>query len=219
VSDDDAKRAVGRRAAEMVRDGMRVGLGTGSTVTHTITALGERARDLTCVATSIQTETAARRVGLSLVSPDEVDALDIAIDGADEVDPELNLTKGGGGALVREKIVAAMAERFVVVVDESKLVGMLGPFGTPIEVLAFAPQTVGRAVAALGATRVTIRAERSDNGNVLLDAAFGSIANPTELAARLDAIPGLVDHGIFLGSMVDTVLIDGPSGPQVRGSG
>ena len=211
---DDAKRTVGRRAGDLVEDGMRVGLGTGSTVAHTISALGERSLALTCVATSTQTEEAARAAGLRLVSADDLDAVDIAIDGADEVDPDLNLTKGGGGALVREKIVAAMADRFVVVVDESKLVPALGPFGTPLEVLGFAPLTVARAVRALGASEVTQRATLSDNGNVLLDATFGSLADPAALAAELSAIPGLVDHGIFLGAMVESVLVDGPSGPQ-----
>jgi ribose 5-phosphate isomerase A len=214
VSHDEAKRSVGRRAAQLVRDGMRVGLGTGSTVSHTIDALAEMDLDITCVATSIRTELHATGVGLTVVAADAVDGLDIAIDGADEVDPDLNLTKGGGGALVREKIVAYMAERFVVVVDESKLVPRLGPFGTPVELLAFAPHVTAGAIAALGAREVTVRTELSDNENVLADARFGPIDDPVALSAALDAIPGVVGHGIFPGSLVESVMVDGPSGER-----
>src|SRR5690606_35799589 len=130
--------------------------------------------------------------------------LDITIDGADEVDPAANLTKGGGGAHTREKIVAAMADRFVVVVDDSKLVPALGPFGTPLEVLDFAPGVVAGAVRRLGASRVDRLEERSDNGNVLLRAWFPSIGDPADLAAALAAVPGVVEHGIFLGTTVDS---------------
>jgi ribose 5-phosphate isomerase A len=214
MSFDAAKEAVGRRAADLVTDGMAVGLGTGSTVAHTIAALGERGLDITCVATSIATEHLANEAGLAFVAPDEVDGLDIAIDGADEVDPDLNLIKGGGGALIREKIVAALAKRFVVVVDESKIVAQLGDFGTPVELLPFAPRTAARAIEGLGALDVTLREQLSDNGNLLADARFGAIADPVTLSAALDAVPGIVGHGIFLGEMVERVLVDGPSGPR-----
>ncbi|MEZ5261270.1 MAG: ribose-5-phosphate isomerase RpiA [Acidimicrobiales bacterium] len=184
---DAAKEAAGRAAAELVSAGMRVGLGTGSTVHWTIVALGERAAelDLTCVATSARTDALARQLGLRVVAPDAAGRLDITIDGADEVDPAANLTKGGGGAHTREKIVAAMADRFVVVVDDSKLVPALGPFGTPLEVLDFAPGVVADAVRRLGASRVDRLEERSDNGNVLLRAWFPSIGDPADLAAAL----------------------------------
>ncbi len=207
-----AKQAAGRAAATVVADGMKVGLGTGSTVRYAIEALGETGFDLTCVATSSSTEALADRVGLRLVAPDEALALDVTIDGADEVDDELNLTKGGGGALTREKVVAAMADRFVVVADRSKVVPHLGPFGTPIEVLAFAPGVVGEALRALGATTVEPRDRRSDNGGVILDARFGEIADPATLAAELSAIPGLVEHGIFLADLVSTVVVADPDG-------
>ena len=141
-----AKEAAGRQAAAYVTDGMRVGLGTGSTVHFTIVALGERGPDITCTATSRQTHDLATSLGLRVVAPDEIGHLDVAIYGADEVDPDFNLTKGGGGAHTREKIVAQMAERFIVVVDESKLVDHLGPFGTPLEVLDFAPRVVAARV-------------------------------------------------------------------------
>lgn len=209
---DLAKEAAGRRAAELVVDGMRVGLGTGSTVHWTIVALGERAPDIVCTATSLQTHDLATSLGLRVVTPDEIGALDVTIDGADEVDPAFNLTKGGGAAHTREKIVAAMSERFVVVVDESKLVPALGPFGTPLEVLDFAPAVVAAAVERLGSAPVTTRDRRSDNGNLVMDAHFGTIGDPVELNDRLSAIPGIVEHGIFPGDMVERVMVAGRDG-------
>ena len=207
-----AKEAAGRHAARYVTDGMRVGLGTGSTVHWTIVELGERKPDVVCTATSVATQELATSLGLKLVSPDEVGALDIAIDGADEVDPAFNLTKGAGAAHTREKIVASMAARFIVVVDASKLVPALGPFGTPLEVLDFAPGVAAAAVRALGASAVTTRPARSDNGNLLMDAHFGPIADPDALAIALSAVPGLVEHGIFPGAMVERVVIAGADG-------
>jgi len=159
------------------------------------------------VATSSSTEELAGRVGLRLVAPDEAVRLDVTIDGADEVDAELNLTKGGGGALTREKIVAAMAERFIVVADRSKVVPLLGPFGTPIEVLPFAPAVVADRLRTLGAASVERRDGLTDNGGVLLDAHFGEIDDPTTLAAQLSAIPGVVEHGIFLADLVSSVVV------------
>ncbi|MCX7619401.1 MAG: ribose-5-phosphate isomerase RpiA [Acidimicrobiales bacterium] len=206
-----AKEAAGRHAATYVESGMRVGLGTGSTVHFTIVALGERVRsgdlEIRCVATSTQTENLANSVGLKVEQPDLVRHLDIAIDGADEVDQRLNLTKGGGGALTREKIVATMADRFIVVVDDSKLVPQLGRFGTPIEVLRFAPEVVADQVRSLGAAEVRFRPEASDNGALLADAFFGEIPDPTGLASALQAVPGLIEHGLFLSSMVDRVVV------------
>jgi ribose 5-phosphate isomerase A len=193
---------------------MRVGLGTGSTVHWTIVALGERRPSITCTATSVRTHELARSLGLTVVAPDEIGHLDIAIDGADEVDPALNLTKGGGAAHTREKIVASMADRFVVVVDETKLVPALGPFGTPLEVLEFAPLVVADAVMALGAASVTAREARSDNGNLVADAHFGTIADPVALAASLSAVPGIVEHGIFPGAMVERVVVAGVDGTR-----
>lgn len=207
-----AKEAAGRQAAGLVEDGMRVGLGTGSTVHFTIVALGERQPDVVCTATSERTHALATELGLRVVPPDEIGHLDIAIDGADEVDPALNLTKGGGGAHLREKVVAEMADRFVVVVDGSKVVPALGPFGTPLEVADFAPEVVAARVRALGASEVTTRAERSDNGNLLCDARFGTIDDPAALAAALAAVPGVLEHGIFLGSTVEQVYVAGADG-------
>jgi ribose 5-phosphate isomerase A len=208
----EAKEAAGRLAAELVSDGMRVGLGTGSTVHFTIVALGERRPDVTCTATSRQTYDLATSLGLRVIEPDQIGHLDLAIDGADEVDPAFNLTKGGGGAHTREKIVAQMSDRFVVVVDESKLVDHLGAFGTPLEVLDFAPAVVAARVEALGAHDVTTRPARSDNANLLVDARFGLIDDPLALSDALAAIPGLVEHGIFDGSRVERVIVAGAAG-------
>ena len=207
-----AKEAAGRHAATYVTDGMRVGLGTGSTVHFTIIALGERAPAITCTATSEQTDRLARSLGLTVVSPDEIGQLDLVIDGADEVDPAFNLTKGGGGAHTREKLIAEMSPRFIVVVDESKLVDQLGAFGTPLEVLDFAPGVVETRVRRLGARDVTTRDQRSDNGNRLMDAFFGTIPDPSALAAELAAVPGIVEHGIFLAALVERIVIAGPDG-------
>jgi ribose 5-phosphate isomerase A len=211
TAQDLAKEVAGRRAAAYVETGMRVGLGTGSTVHWTIVELGDRVRrgelEVVCTATSIETHDLAIELGLPVVEPDDIGALDIAIDGADEVDPALNLTKGGGGAQTREKLVAQMAPRFVVVVDDSKLVPALGPFGTPLEVLAFAPGVVAARVMALGASEVTTRERRSDNGNLLCDAFFGSIPDPDHLATELERIPGVVEHGLFRSTMVERVVV------------
>lgn len=220
MSDEDprqrAKEEAGRRAAGYVADGMRVGLGTGSTVHWTIVELGDRSPDIVCTATSRQTEDLARSLGLTVVDPDEIGSLDIAVDGADEVDPSFNLTKGGGGAHTREKIVASMTSRFIVVVDATKIVPALGPFGTPLEVLDFAPRTAIAAVRSLGAADVSIRPNRSDNGNLLMDAHFGTIADPVALAASLAAVPGIVEHGLFAGSMVERVVVAGADGVHER---
>jgi ribose 5-phosphate isomerase A len=210
------KEVVGRQAAELVEDGMHVGLGTGSTVHWTIVALGERHPDIVCTATSERTHALATSLGLRVVSPDDVGHLDIAVDGADEVDPACNLTKGGGGAHTREKIVAHLADRFVVVVDEHKLVPALGPFGTPVEILSFAPAVTMRWITALGASDVTTRDEPSDNGNLLADAHFGTIDDPDLLAAQLNALPGVVEHGLFPASMVERVLVAGTDGVRER---
>jgi ribose 5-phosphate isomerase A len=206
------KEAAGRHAASYVQDGMRVGLGTGSTVHWTIVALGERKLDVVCTATSKRTEELARSVGLRVVPPDELGRLDVGVDGADEIDPELNLTKGGGGALTREKIVARMCDRWIVVADEHKLVPKLGDFGTPLEILPFAPRVVASWLEALGATSVSVRPGSSDNGNLLVDARFGLIDDPRSLAAELSAVPGVVEHGIFLRELVERVVVAGGGG-------
>lgn len=203
---DRQKATVGRYAAKFVEDGMSVGLGTGSTVEWTVLALAERGLSLTCVATSVSTQRLAIENGLDVVTPGEVGRLDVAIDGADEVDPYFNLTKGGGGALAREKIVASMTDRFVVVVDGTKRRPHLGVFPLPVEVLEFGADIVAVRLRDLGASDVTRRLVSSDNGNPILDAAFGRIDDPPGLAVALQAIPGIVEHGIFPGDMVERVV-------------
>jgi ribose 5-phosphate isomerase A len=211
-----AKEAAGRHAAGLIEDGMAVGLGTGSTVFWTITALGERKADVVCTATSRRTEELARSFGLVVVTPDELGRLDIAVDGADEIDPALNLIKGGGGAHTREKIVADMADRFVVVADETKLVAQLGAFGVPVEALDFAPGVLADRLRGLGAVDVVRSAELSDNGNVLLKAWFGFLTDPLSLSGALATVPGLIEHGIFPGDWVERAIVADNAGRVVE---
>jgi ribose 5-phosphate isomerase A len=196
----------------LIEDDMRVGLGTGSTVRYAVEALGRSGRDVTCVVTSTATEEQAREVGLEVIGPDEAVRLDLTIDGADEVDQFLNLTKGGGGALTREKIVAAMADRFVVIVDKAKVVAHLGAFPTPVEVLPFATAVTADALRMLGAGTVELRDGLSDNGLPILDLHFKEIDDPEEMAAKLSATPGVVEHGIFLADMVTSVIVGDADG-------
>lgn len=185
---------------------MRVGLGTGSTAYWFILGVAERARQglrVTCVATSEHTAELAAAHGLE-VRPLGAAGVDFAGDGADAVDADLRLIKGGGGAQVREKIVAAAARQFVVVIDDSKLCDAL-PGSVPVEILPFGAERTLATIESLGGT-CTLRDTRSDNGNLLADANFASMEDPEGLAARLDAVPGLVGHGLFLG-MTDLLLV------------
>jgi len=210
------KDAAARTAAKLVRDGMRVGLGTGSTVAYLLTALGERAEELRgvrCVATSPATAAVARELGLTVDELDDVGELDIAIDGADQVDPDGWLVKGGGGAHTREKIVAASARRFVVIVSAEKEVARLGP-PVPVEVLRFGVQ---RTLAALGDTRLR-DACASPDGNLIADYA-GPVEDPRTLAERLSGTPGVVEHGLFAPEMVSEILIAGAGGVRRRAGG
>jgi ribose 5-phosphate isomerase A len=205
------KRAVGSAAAELVQDGMRVGLGTGSTVAYLLDALGERKlTDVRCTATSPATERAARALGLSVMELDELGELDLAIDGADEVDPQGWLIKGGGAAHTREKIVAAAARRFVVIVSAEKVVAELSS-PVPLELVPFAVQTT---LAAIGQARVR-EVPRSPDGGVIADY-FGPVGDPRELAARLSATPGVVEHGLFAPELVSSVLIAGDASVEQR---
>jgi ribose 5-phosphate isomerase A len=205
------KRAAAVTAAELVQDGMRVGLGTGSTVAYLLDALGER--ELTGVrytATSPATEQAARALGLTITGLDELGELDLAIDGADQVDPLGWLVKGGGAAHTREKIVAAAARRFVVIVSAEKLVGEISA-PVPLELVPFAVHTT---LAALGQARLR-EVPRSPDGGLIADY-FGPVENPRELAARLSATPGVVEHGLFAPEMVSEILIASAKGVERR---
>jgi ribose 5-phosphate isomerase A len=204
------KRAAAQAAAELVSDGQRVGLGTGSTVAHLLPALAARGLSLRCVATSPATARAARELGLIVEELDELGRLDIAIDGADQIDPSGWLVKGGGGAHTREKIVAAAAERFVVIASAEKAVSKLSP-PVPLEVLRFG---AGTTLATLGES-VLREAPPSPEGNLIADY-LGPIGEPRALAMRLSEMPGIVDHGLFAPELVSDVVIAGPGGVEHR---
>jgi len=198
------KRAVGSAAAELVQDGMRVGLGTGSTVSYLLDALAARKpADVRYTATSPATERAARALGLTVTGLDELGELDLAIDGADQVDPRGWLIKGGGAAHTREKIVAAAARQFVAIVSAEKVVAELSA-PVPLELVPFAVHTT---LAALGEARLR-DVPRSPDGGLIADY-LGAVENPRELASRLSATPGVVEHGLFAPEMVSSVLIAG----------
>lgn len=202
---DQSKYSSAKEALKFVKKGMNVGLGTGSTAEIFIDLLGKRNRKenlkLTCIATSVASERQAKKLGLPLAGFEKIDQLDIAFDGADQVDKSHNLIKGLGGALVREKIVDYRAKKFVVLVGENKMVGTLS--GTvPVEVIPLATDAVARDLLSLGAEKVGIRMDggdpfKTDNGNVMLHAVFGKIRNPRIFEAKINAIPGVVDNGIF----------------------
>lgn len=218
---DTYKQMVGRAAAELVEDGMVIGLGTGTTAAFLVQALAERLRNglriLGAVATSRETAQLASSLGIPLVSLEDYPELDLALDGADEIDPQLNLIKGGGGALLREKVVATAARRFVVISDASKLVQRLCThFALPVEVVPFAQGPVRRRLQALGAqVELRKRAQElfvTDNQNYILDCRFpGGITDARSLQEQIRAIVGVVEHGLFLG-MTSQALVAGPNG-------
>ncbi len=209
-SSNEAKKRVAIEAARMVVDGQVVGLGTGSTTAYAIAELGRRIQEerlaVVGIPTSHSAAILARRAGIPLRTLDEVSTVDIAIDGADEVDPHRNLIKGGGGAHTREKVIASCAERFVVVVDESKIVPKLGvEFPVPVEVIPMAVTPVTRRLDALGGRPLLRMAERkdgpviSDEGNLIVDVQFDGIENPAVLEREIHAIPGVLENGLFVG--------------------
>jgi ribose 5-phosphate isomerase A len=207
MANEEEKKAAGRAAAELVRDGDVVGLGTGSTAYFAVVALGERVKaglKITGIPTSLQTADLARAVGIPLTTLDDHPEIDITIDGADEIDAKLNLIKGGGGALLREKVVASASRKMVVVADSGKLVQVLGKFPLPVEVISFARTVIEKKIVALGG-KPKLRTRRdgspyvTDNGNEILDCSFGKIKDPAALARELSGIPGIVEHGLFIG--------------------
>ena len=205
---EQAKRAAAAAALELIEDGMRLGLGTGSTAAILVDLLAARVKDglkVVGVPTSERTAQQCRDRGVPLTTLDETPDLDLGIDGADEFDPELNLIKGGGGALLREKIVASCCRRFVVIADESKQVPVLGTFDLPIEVIQMAAAPLARQIENSGAN-VAVRRDRwgeaflTDENNLILDCAFGpNISDPMTLAHNLSTMPGVVEHGLFVG--------------------
>jgi len=223
----DAKRAAGERAADFVADGMVVGLGTGSTVRHTLVRLGERIRReglaIRGIPTSLDTETRARELEIPLIPLSEAPRIDLTIDGADEIDPAFDMIKGGGGALLREKVVASISRQEIIVVDRTKLVDRLGVhFLLPVEVIPFARSVVGARLEELGATP-TVRMRgieevyRTDNGNEILDCRFpGGIGDPAALEAKLAQIPGIVESGLFVGLAHILVIGEGNGETEIR---
>lgn len=210
---DDQKRAAAEAALKQVETGMKLGLGTGSTAAHFVRALGKRAReeglDLICVPTSNATDRLARDEGLHVTSLDEVQRLDLTVDGADEIGPHLTLIKGGGGALLREKIVAFASKRMVVIAEESKLVPQLGNFPLPVEVVAFGARATGNRILETGKLfgcegALSLRTDDygepflTDGNNLIFDWALGEIPDPEGLGAYLSRLPGVVEHGLFI---------------------
>ncbi len=221
---EKAKRSAGRAAANLVESGMRVGLGSGSTFQHALVRLAERQREevleILAVPTSKATAARARELGIPLSSLDELERLDIAIDGADEIDPNKNMIKGGGAALAREKIVAAAAGEMIVVVGENKVVQTLGRvFPLPVEVLPFGWRQAAAALKALGSRPMLRRTtdgapHATDNGNYLLDCKFEEISEPAILSTRINSIPGVVENGLFI-AMAGRVFVGNNDG-EVR---
>ncbi len=220
---DNLKRAAGERAAALVTDGMRLGLGSGSTAAHFVAALGERVREglrVIGVPTSEATREQAQREGIPLSTLDETPGLDLTVDGADEIDDELRLIKGGGAAHLREKIVASASRRMIVIADGSKRVVTLGRFPLPIEVVPFGLRVTQTAIAKLlesldmaGDLRLRTAADGTpsvtDGGHFILDAHLGRIDKPNVLASTLNNIPGVVEHGLFLGLATGAILATG----------
>ncbi|RZN25610.1 ribose-5-phosphate isomerase RpiA [Bradyrhizobium sp. Leo121] len=225
---DGLKRQAAARALQEVRDGMKLGLGTGSTAKHFVDLLGEKVRGgmkVVGVPTSEATRAQAEACGIALATLDEINHLDLTVDGADEVDPALNLIKGGGGALLREKIVAAASDRMVVIADESKWVDPLGRFPLPIEVspfgLAATKAAIAKAFAEAGvAGQMVLRTAKdghvfvTDGGHWIVDAHLGRIGDAPRLAGLLSVIPGVVEHGLFIG-LAGTVVLAGAQGIRV----
>jgi ribose 5-phosphate isomerase A len=225
---DAQKHAAAARAVEFVRPGMRLGLGTGSTAKHFVELVGERVRsglDIVAVPTSEMTFADAKRCGIPLTTLDETPELDLTVDGADEIGPGLCLIKGGGGALLREKIVAAASARMIVIADQSKSVGTLGHFPLPIEVSSFGLGATMRAIdKAIGAVQrsgpLTLRSGKNghafvtDGGHWILDAALGRIDDPAGLAHALSDVPGIMEHGLFIG-LAQMAIIGGPDGVEI----
>lgn len=206
------KKLVGEKAAEYVKNGMKVGLGTGSTASFAIQALGTMVQNglrITCFPTSVASGELAESLSIPLMEEHEVSKLDITIDGADEVDPDKNLIKGGGGALLREKIIGAISDQYIIIIDDSKKVNRLGAFTVPVEVVPFVWEVTAMQIEKLGGETTLREADdgffMTDNGNYILDSDFGLIDDPQSLEVRLNMIPGVVDNGLFIG-MADLII-------------
>jgi ribose 5-phosphate isomerase A len=207
MANDLEKEAAAQASLKFVKDGQVVGLGTGSTAAHFIKLVGnavQKGLRIRGIPTSDRSRELAQSLGIPLITLDECQQIDVTVDGADEVDPQLRLIKGGGGALLREKIVASATRQMIVVADASKQVQRLGKFPLPVEVIQFAEALIAKKIAALGA-EVQLRRDgsgnpyRTDENNHILDCQFGEIRDPDGLARELNAMPGVVEHGLFIG--------------------
>ena len=215
------KKAAGEKAVEYIEDGMVLGLGSGSTVFWTLKKLGElvdQGLNIKGIPSSLRTQGWAKDFNIPLTDFSEVEVLDLAIDGADEIDSNFNLTKGGGGSLVREKIVNAHAKKLIIIADQSKMVDELGKFPLPVEVLQFGWQRTAEKIAELGAKPVLRERDGSvfvsNNGNYILDCEFNSIPNPEKLHNSLKQLLGVVETGLFV-NMTDIVILAGAEGAKV----
>jgi ribose 5-phosphate isomerase A len=214
----DRKKLAAEKAADYIEDGMILGLGTGSTVYWTIKKLGEQVKNglnIKGVPTSKKTETLAIELGIPLLNLSEVNEVDLTIDGADEVNPNLDLIKGGGGALLREKMVASISRRFIVVVDDSKYVTTLGKFPLPVEVVPFGWEITSKKIGIFGCNPI-LRMDNhapfiTDNGNYILDCHFETIREAGELDRKLNMTPGVVENGLFV-NMAEMVVVGGENG-------
>ncbi len=214
----NGKKIAAGKAIEYIRNGMTLGLGTGSTAYWAIQGIGVRVKEglsVRAIATSIGSENLARELGIPLMPFSEIDRLDITIDGADEVDEQLNLIKGGGGALLREKIVASATKFYIIIVDDTKLVHQLGKFPLPVEVAPFGWELTGRRLKELGATPRMRMADGqpflTDNQHYILDCDFGLISDPATLHRQVSDITGVMEDGFFIG-MADVVITGAPDG-------
>jgi ribose 5-phosphate isomerase A len=221
---DELKRAAALKAVDYVKDGMVIGLGTGSTAKYLVVALGEQVKagmKLRGVPTSRETAILAKQSGIALIDTDNRWMIDVAIDGADQVDPGFNLIKGGGGALLKEKIVAASAKQFIVLVDHTKRVSVLGgSFPLPVEVIPFGWGNTARKIEGLTQSRVVLRERNgspfyTEAGHVILDVHLARIDHPRELEIALNMIPGVVESGLFVGR-TDMLIVGTPNGVETH---
>lgn len=224
MANDSEKEAAARASLQYVKDGQVVGLGTGSTAAYFIKLLGEQVKNglrIRGIPTSVRSRDLALSVSIPLTTLDECQEIDVTVDGADEVDPELRLIKGGGGALLREKIVASATRKMVVVADVSKQVQRLGKFPLPVEVIKFAQALVAKRIAAMGAevklrTDVEGKPYVTDENNHILDCRFGEIRDADGLARELNEMPGVVEHGLFIGMASVALLARGTEIVELR---
>lgn len=224
---EQEKEAAAGASLRFVRDGNIVGLGTGSTAAYAVRLLGERVRaglKIRGIPTSIRTQELAASAGIPLTTLDECQQIDVTIDGADEFDPHLHLIKGGGGALLREKVIASASRQVIIIADSSKQVPVLGKFPLPVEVIPFARAVVAKKIAALGAA-VKLRQTAdgkpfvTDEGHHILDCNFGQIPDPPALGPKLEAIPGIVEHGLFINLASVVLVAQGAKVTELRRAG